>query len=149
MDEFVVLLNDLLVKTFRNILKFEEKSINYKNKMMISISEVHLIEAVAQSANKTISEIANELGITLSSVTVAVNKLVKKGFLAKDKSDIDGRSVIISLTRQGEKAKKLHGFFHQKMVREMSDQLSEEERTVLLRGIKKLNDFFEQSGLEA
>lgn len=46
----------------------------------MSISELHLVEAVGKCGGegRTISGIAKELDITLPSVTVAINKLMKK-----------------------------------------------------------------------
>ena len=46
----------------------------------LSVSEVHLIEAVRKSKDRalTVSEIASELDIAVPSATIAVNKLVKR-----------------------------------------------------------------------
>jgi DNA-binding MarR family transcriptional regulator len=62
-----------------------------------------LIEAVGKNGNapKTISDIATELGITSSTVTVAINKLMKKGYVEKSKDASDGRSVNVFLSPLG------------------------------------------------
>ena len=74
MDDFAEKLNDLLVDTFRSILKVEEQMVNNMGSLNLSISEVHLLESVEKcgEAGGTVSELAKDLGITLSSVTVAV-----------------------------------------------------------------------------
>jgi DNA-binding MarR family transcriptional regulator len=116
-------------------------------KTPLSISEVHLIEAAfsKDSTGKTISEISQTLGITLPSVTISVNKLIKKGYLLKEKSSEDGRSVIIKLTREGSRIYRAHRFFHMKMVEEISSHLTAGERELMLSGIKKLNEYFRKT----
>ena len=78
-------LNDLIVDAYRSILKVEETILKRTDSIDLSINEMHMLEAVGKGKNKpkTISEIAEDLGITLPSVTVAINKLVKKGYVEK------------------------------------------------------------------
>ncbi|MEG1778928.1 MAG: MarR family transcriptional regulator [Oscillospiraceae bacterium] len=146
MNQFEKQLNELLVDTFRTILKVEEKIIRSSNEINLSISELHLLEAVGdkEHPNKTISELSATLGISLPSVTIAVNKLVKKEFLKKEKSPTDGRSVTICLTKSGDRMNRLHNYFHKKMVTEVSKEMTEEEKEAMMRGIQKLNSFFKE-----
>ena len=190
MNDFEAMLNNLLADTFKNVLKVEESVIKYHSKVQLSVSEVHLLEAVSkkpapenpdgdpakkvldkldrsylsffgaskpasqqpepqqEAPKKTITNIASELGITLASVTVAVNKLVKKGFLTKEKGQDDGRITFISLTPPGEKVVKVHDYFHRQMVTSISDDLSSHEKLVLVKSIEKLNAFFKKKVLE-
>lgn len=84
MDTFERELNELLIQTFRDILKVEELILE-RSAPRLSVSEVHLIEAIRKSKDRalTVSEIASELDIAVPSATVAVNKLVKKVLLRK------------------------------------------------------------------
>ncbi len=145
MDTFETQLNDLLVKAFRNIEEIEEQSLRKSNGMDLTISEIHLIEAVGPlkegRQGKTISEISEFLGISLPSVTLAINKLVKKGYVTKQKSDTDGRLVYVTLTRSGQKAEHAHRYFHRSMVRSISKSMDDSERQALKQGIEKLNLF--------
>ena len=145
MESFESRLNTLLIETFRDILKVEEL-ILHKNNLSISINEVHLIEAVRKGSDgsNTVSEIAADLRIALPSVTVAVNKLVDKGYLKKEKSSEDGRSVKVTLTREGEKIYRLHRYIHLKMVRAASSEISDQEKDTLLIGVKNLDEFFKK-----
>ncbi len=76
-------LNEILVDTFRTILKVEEATLKGTGRIDLSISEMHLLETVGKYKEEgaTISDIAQELGITLPSVTVAINKLARKGYV--------------------------------------------------------------------
>lgn len=146
MDLFSEQLNDILVDTFRTILKVEEQLIKSSGKIDLSISELHLIESVGKNKEKgkTISDIADDLNITLPSVTVAINKLVRKGYVQKVKCENDGRVVYVSLTKLGKKMDAVHQYFHITMVRSVSKDLLEEEKNAMLKGIVKLNDFFKK-----
>ena len=145
MQTFETQLNDLLVKAFRNIEEIEEQSLRKSNGMDLTISEIHLIEAVGPlkegSQGKTISEISEFLGISLPSVTLAINKLVKKGYVTKQKCDSDGRLVYVTLTRSGQKAEHAHRYFHRSMVRSISKSMDDAEKQALKKGIEKLNLF--------
>jgi DNA-binding MarR family transcriptional regulator len=145
MEAFESRLNTLLIETFRDILKVEELILQ-KNNLSLSINEVHLIESVkkGKEGSNTVSDIAADLRIALPSVTVAVNKLVQKGYLTKEKSCDDGRSVRIMLTREGEKIFRLHRYIHLKMVRAAAEEISEDEKEMLLIGVKNLDEFFKK-----
>lgn len=146
MDAFSNELNNVLVETFRSILKVEEEMLKSAHKIDLTISELHLIESVGKSDEKgrTISDIAEDLGITLPSVTIAINKLAKKGYVQKIRCETDGRVVYVTLTRLGQKMNAAHQYFHAKMVREITRDLSEDEKSVMLKGITKLNTFFKK-----
>lgn len=145
MESFESRLNSLLIETFRDILKVEELILQ-KNAIGLSISEVHLIESVRKGVDRssTVSDIASDLRIALPSVTVAVNKLVQKGYLTKEKSNEDGRSVTIKLTREGERIFRLNRYIHYKMVRAAAKEVPIEEQGTLLTGVKNLDEFFKK-----
>ena len=145
MNSYAVRLNAVFVDTYRLVLKVEEKSIKNTGKINLSISEMHLIEAVGKSEEgRSISEIASALGVTLPSVTVAINKLVKKGYVRKGKSRKDGRAVAVSLTRTGKKMHSVHRHFHEQMARRATEGFSEQEKTILIHGLEKVNTFLKQ-----
>ena len=75
-------------------------------------------------------------------MTVAINKLVKKGYVKKEKSNTDGRVVYVRLTDKGLRIDKIHQYFHVKMVKDISKEMTDEEKEVLIHGMEKLNGFF-------
>ena len=88
------------------------------------------------------SELSERLRISPPSVTAAINKLVTKGYVEKEKSRKDGRMVHITLTKMGQKANLAHRYFHLRMVHSISKDLTEEEQAAMLKGMQKLNEFF-------
>ena len=139
-------LNDLIVDAYRSILRVEEAILKRSDSIDLSINEMHMLEAVGKGKNKpkTISEIAEDLGITLPSVTVAINKLVKKGYVEKLRGEEDARIVYVTLTKQGKKIDSVHRYFHESMVRSIISGMSEQEQQVLYQGILKLDLFLKK-----
>jgi DNA-binding MarR family transcriptional regulator len=94
---------------------------------------------------KTVSEIADFLKVRRPTVTVAVNKLEKKGYLEKNGCHKDGRVVRVTLTREGKKVDMYHRRYHMSMIHEIEDEFDAEEQDALFRVISKLNKFFERT----
>jgi len=145
-DPFSSQLNEILIDTYNNILNVEEDLLKHSTNIDLSINEMHLIESVGKNKNdgKTISDLARSLNITLPSVTIAINKLVKKNYVKKEKSNTDGRMVIVRLTDKGQRIDRIHQYFHNKMVKEISKEMTNHEKEVLIHGMEKLNGFFKK-----
>ena len=145
MNDFEKNLNDLLVDVFNFILKYEETSIKTISDEPVTVSEAHMLEAIAKNGGcSTVSDISTLLNISMPTATVAVKKLERKGFVSKVPCPEDGRRFIITLTALGQKVDKAHKIFHKKMVRNISNSFEENEKEVLLSSIKKLSDFFKE-----
>lgn len=145
MDEFERSLNDVLVNTFNHILEYEERSLQSISNSGITIREAHIIEVVGKEGKKvSVSEIASRLRVAVSTVTVAVQKLERKGLVTRAVCKDDGRRSNISLTEMGERIDRAHSVFHRKMVKNISQDFKPEEKEILLNAIHKLNAFFSQ-----
>ena len=152
MASFEEELNTLLVRAYRSMELIEEQQLSHTGRIPLTIAEIHLLEAVGSPRRhpegKTISEISEYLGVSLPSVTLAINKLLQKGFVEKQRSERDGRMVHVRLTHAGEKANRLHMLFHHRMATAISLDLTQEEKDTMLRGIGKLNRFLDESLLK-
>jgi len=144
MDIFEKSLNHVLVDTFNYILEYEESSLKKIVSVPVTITEAHMIEAIGAQKNEetTVSEIASVLDISMPTATVAVKKLERKGFVDKAPCEKDGRRTIISLTEMGKRVDKAHRLFHRRMVKNISNQLENDEKEVLYRAVMKLSEFF-------
>lgn len=144
-DEFSSELNDLLVGVFRSVMKLEELILeSVSDQIDLSISELHMLDIISKGGDLglTISDIAQKLEITLPSVTVAINKMVRKGYVQKLRSIKDGRVIHVVLTRQGKRINTAHRYFHEQMVRSVAGMIGDDEKKVLLVGMRNLNAFF-------
>ena len=139
-------LNTLLVDTFDAILRVEEKNLRKVGGSKLSIAEFHTLECIGrgEDCRRAVGEIAEALGVTVPTVTVCVNKLVKKGYVTKNRSERDARIAIIELTPEGKKMNRLHRFFHEQMLLSIRGEFNDEELDCLLRCVKRLNTFFDE-----
>lgn len=146
MKPFEEQLNEVIVDTYRSILRVEENILKRSDQTDLSISEIHMLEAVGKGKDRrrTISDLAEVLNITLPSVTVAINKLMKKGYVEKVRSEEDGRIVYVSLTRQGRRIDSAHRYFHESMVRSIIRDMTESEMQALYKGVMKLDTFLKE-----
>lgn len=134
-------LNELLVRTFNEILAVEEYEIKKGPLINLSICEIHTIEAIGMYRTRTMSQVATDLSITVGALTATINNLVKKGYVTRERDDADRRIVNISLTKEGKIAYRIHEKFHLDMVRQTMKGLAEKEK-ILLESLQKLNEFF-------
>ena len=93
--------NDYLVSVFNDILTIEESELKKSQFNDLSITEMHTIEAIGMYKKKTSSEVAKELSITVGTLTVAINNLVKKGYVERLRREDDRRVVKLGLTKSG------------------------------------------------
>ncbi|MDD7220239.1 MAG: winged helix DNA-binding protein [Blautia sp.] len=135
-------INDVLVNLFNEILDLEERALITPEYKDISVNDMHIIDAVGIREQKNMSSVARVLGVTVGTLTIAMNNLVKKGYVHRVRSQKDRRVVLISLSEKGEKAYYHHKDFHEKMVLAVLRDLNAEETEVLTKALVKLQKFF-------
>ncbi len=137
------LVNELLVEIFNDILVIQKKALSSGQFSDLSITEMHTIEAIGKDV-QTMTGVADKLGITVGTLTTAINRLVGKGYLERNRSKGDRRVVEIQLTDRGKLAYETHEEFHLEMVNNMVKGLSLEDNQVLIESLYNLNKFFKE-----
>lgn len=137
-------MNGVLVKLFNEILDAEEKALTSCEFKDISGNDMHILDAIGMTAPKNMSSVAKALSVTVGTLTIAINNLVKKGYVSRERSEEDRRVVLISLSPKGEQAFLYHQRFHEEMVKGILEELSSEEAQVLSKALQKLEVFFEK-----
>ena len=143
MDTFAAL-NSILVKLFNDILNIEEKALITEEFKDISVTDMHIIEAIGIAEPRTMSMISKSLGVTMGTLTTGINGLVRKGYVVRNRSDRDRRIVYASLTEKGIAAYHHHMKFHKSMIDIIMQDLSEDEAVVLNKTFNRLETFFGQ-----
>ena len=135
-------LNEVLVNLFRDILDIEQKAIITEEFQDITSNDMHVIEAIGVKEPKNMSSIARTLSVTVGTLTIAMNSLVKKGYVFRERGKEDRRVVYISLTERGKAAYEHHAGFHRAMIDSVSKELTPEELEMLVETLTKLNTWF-------
>ena len=133
----------LLSGTFNSILRIEEKSLDNRLTHGLTITEVHTIVAVGLHEHNPMNVVAARLGVTLATLTTAVNKLAKKGFIERTRAEDDRRKVLVSLTKKGRQVLRAHNLFHHQMVDDALANLTEDEERVFAIALAKVKAFFD------
>lgn len=141
MGELSSVINEILVDLFNDILNIEQRALSSSKFKDLSISEIHTIEAVSY-AERTMSEVAKQLGITTGTLTIAINNLVNKGYVQRKRNEDDRRVVLVSLTQTGKVVFRIHKKFHDDMVKATIEGMNTEEQEILINSLSKLNNFF-------
>lgn len=141
MDKNVKKVNDILVNLFNLVLELEEQAVRESSSKDLSITEVHTLVAIGKGRPRTMTHVANLLGISVSTLTTAVNKLVKKGYVDRLRDEEDRRIVRIYLTEDGIAAVEAHEAFHESMVSEALSHIPEEELPRFISSIDNINKF--------
>ena len=135
-------LNSALVNLFRDVMDLEEQAIITSEYRDITNNDMHVIEAVGLGEPKNMSAIAKALSVTVGTLTISMNSLVKKGYVNRERGKEDRRVVYISLSEKGKCAYRHHEQFHRHMIDEILKDLTEEETEALVRSLSKLEQWF-------
>ena len=135
-------LNELLVTLFRDVMDIEQKVIITPEFKDITNNDMHVINAIGIGTTKNMSSIAKELSVTVGTLTISMNSLVKKGYVLRERGKEDRRVVYISLTERGRAAYVHHARFHKAMIDSISDEMTSEEMELLIKTLTKLDKWF-------
>lgn len=138
-----IVLNELLVDLFHDILEIEEKVLR-DHGSDLSITEMHTIHAVGEGKPRTMTEISRDLNVTMGTLTTGIDKLIRKGYVVRKRIEEDKRIVLVELTDQGVEAKRMHDAFHQDMINTVISGLDDQEEAVLVESLRRLMGFFDE-----
>ncbi len=110
------------VANYTNVI--EERTMDTKLIPDLTIGELHVIEMVDQNNNKPMTLVAKKMKVTVGSLTIAVNRLVQKGYLLRTRHEMDHRIILLSITPKGKKVLKIHDQFHENILGLVLDSLT-------------------------
>lgn len=145
MEQRINEVNSYLVSIFNDVLMIEERTLQTSQFKDVSIKEMHTIDAIGMYVEHTTSEVARKLGVTVGTLTVSVNNLVRKGYVNRVRSEVDRRVVTLALTKQGRLLYRLHDKFHRDMVKETINKMDDKESDVLMHGLKNLHGYLKRT----
>lgn len=140
--------NNLLVSLFDEIIELEERVLIKGEFKDISKNDMHIIDAIGSEETKNMSALAKKVKVTVGTLTIAINNLVKKGYVSRSRSKKDKRVVLISLSEKGERAFRRHKNFHERMVDSVIDGLDDNQVGVLINTLKNVRSFIDTYGEE-
>jgi len=113
----------------------EELARKQLNLRELTLSQMHYLEILNALTNPNVTELATEMQLTKPTVTVAIDKLIQKGYVSKVQSDEDRRSSHLHLTKKGMLINQMHEHAHDQFAELMKESLEPaelEQLTILL-----------------
>jgi len=131
------------------ISKIREKS----NRFIVSEMSKHgidgivtshgdIIYALIKKPRLTMAEIADKIGRDKSTVTALVDKLVRLGYVTKERDTEDTRVVYVALTQKGNELKPIFEAISAEVLDILYLDISEKDTEDLIRILNKINNNF-------
>ena len=139
--------NEILEEFYKLFYKTEDTALKRGIKCLTH-TELHLIEAIGEES-LTMNELADRVGITMGTATVAVSKLTEKGFIARVRSNSDRRKVYVSLTDKGSTALTYHNNYHKMIMSSITENIADKDLShfieifeLILGALQEKTDYF-------
>lgn len=136
-------INELLVEVFNHILSIEGQTLKERG-VKLSMTEVHVLEAINNSTLKTMGDVARKLRITLGTLTTSIDVLVRKKYVIRNRAKDDKRKVLLHLTDQALEVLKIHEGFHNEMIESIMVDLNIEKDEALVKSLENISNYFKQ-----
>ena len=135
-------LNYLLVDLFNDILSIEENELRRGKFSDLSMRDFHIIEQISRLGRTNMSVLAIKVRVTKGTLTVAIDHLVRKGYVERSRKSTDRRMVEVWLTDKAVEAETNHAVFHEAMIEEVMKILDAGELEVFESALGKVNRYF-------
>ncbi|HOI47035.1 MAG TPA: MarR family transcriptional regulator [Bacilli bacterium] len=141
MNKAKALINELLVEVFNHILSIEEDILESKG-IKLSMNEIHILEAIRNSDEPIMTNLAKKLRITTGTLTASIDRLVNKKYVVRYQEETDRRKVLVKLTELADDVLKVHDDFHNEMIDAMFEDMKIDEDEVLLKSLENIVIYF-------
>ena len=126
---FLKKLKSQFLNIFLLVQKSEDMAIKeLKTGSDLSVSEMHTLVAIGRKQPKPMSEVAAELLISVSTLSIAISKLENRGYVRRIKSEADRRVVRITLSAKGRRALEEHEQFYFDLIAAYMRDMTETEK---------------------
>lgn len=105
----------------------------------LTANQASILDHLDEDEPVTLQELSLHMGVTPSTMSITVNRLVTLGYVRRDKDKGDSRRVGLKLSREGLKIKKSKSVLDSERVKSMLQRLTGEELKTALKGLGLLS----------
>jgi MarR family transcriptional regulator, organic hydroperoxide resistance regulator len=106
-----------------------------KTKKILSAHQASILDHLDEIDGTSLFSLANHLGVTPSTMSLSVQRLVDAGYVRRERDQNDARRVQIRLTRAGVRIKQQQSVLDPALVEALLERLSPVDRVAALRGL--------------
>jgi DNA-binding MarR family transcriptional regulator len=128
------------------IIEFYEKLSSWEHAVVrgssLTLPQMHTLEILGQHPSLRMKELAAKMGVTTGTLTVTVDRLEKRGLVARAPNESDRRSVLVELTGRGQALYKEHHKLHLGLTRDLAAALGHGDTRTFTDILRKLTQAF-------
>jgi DNA-binding MarR family transcriptional regulator len=106
----------------------------------VSLAQSHILCEIRKMGNPSMQQVADELGMDITTFSRQVKTLTGKGFVTRTAAPGDRRVGLLSLTSEGEQTLRQIDAFITRKLEELFSPMSDFERQVVTASLSRLTD---------
>jgi MarR family transcriptional regulator, organic hydroperoxide resistance regulator len=131
-DEFIALYSQIYFACHTRHVRDPESGTR------VSATQASILSHLDSVEPTPMTQLASHMGVTVSTMSLAVDRLERQGYVARTRAQTDGRVRHIRLTEAGERLRAAQKVLDPRLVRAMLSRLSPADRRDALRGLDLL-----------
>ncbi|AGH82200.1 MarR family transcriptional regulator [Psychromonas sp. CNPT3] len=132
-------LNHALIEFYEKLSAWELKIIKGKG---LSLGLIHALEILGAFGSMPMKALADKIGITMGTLTVQIDKMVKANLVTRIPHKTDRRSILVCLTASGKKLFDEHDALHLQLTERLTCSFEAQELQLLTSFLDKINTNF-------
>lgn len=109
-----------------------------EQRRLVSTHQASILDHLDAVESTVLSDLAKHMGVTASTMSLAVDRLEGNGYVTRERDVADRRRVRIRLTEAGVRVRRANSVLDPALVAEMLEQLPAADRGGALRGLQML-----------
>jgi len=105
---------------------------------LVSEKQVQVLDHLDEVHAMSLSSLAAHMGVTPATMSIAIDRLVKRGFVVRTPDATDRRRVLLRLTEAGARVCEAHSVLDPDLVDTMLAELGDDDRARALEGLAVL-----------
>jgi MarR family transcriptional regulator, organic hydroperoxide resistance regulator len=107
-------------------------------KVRLTAHQGSILDHLNDTEPVSLQELALHMGVTPSTMSITTERLVKLGYVSREKDKSDSRKIKLLLTSHGTKIKRSKSVLDTKRVHEVLSRLTDDERSSAIKGLALL-----------
>ncbi len=104
----------------------------------LSPQQALILDQLDPDVPTSLQALAAQMSVTAPTMSVAIGRLVREGYVRRDRDEVDGRRLDLTLSPAGVRVRKSTSSLDPRRVSALLNRLSAAERTMALRGLGAL-----------